>query len=701
MLKRIIRMKLALLILSLLLLSLVALGSGRAAPVVPELAQSLPQIGVDEVHRLGITGRGVGILVIDSFTPPPSDPFPHGEWVAGIAGAVAPEAVVWRVNLEGFTTVEGRWSYYDSELRDALTTALREHREKGIRVINMSLGGGRFTAPCSFAPDDGLLYEIQELIRQLAADGVILIAASGNDAWRGAMRFPACLPEVVSVGAVYDYTSSQPERTEVCEAYPVVDGITCYSDRASFLDLLAPGSIISVPHVVSGGGTSAAAPHVAGVTALLLEVDPDLTGPELVDLLRETGVQIAPPRDEISFGLTFPRVDALAAVQRLIAQSKKAEITLQEAWLAPETVMPGEAVTVTVALRNRGDAPGTFPIVIRADGAVVVDVEAAVEAEATVTLSYQLFFPQPGSYEITLDVAEGEQLIGVVEVSGGELGAICSIAGMDKLVDGADLIGAIQAYARGELGGADLIRVIQYYATKMECDRMLSALNIGLIAPQGVVEVELTGDRTEIRPGGELEVTARLTAREKITGLLLRIELPSGWELFPVDNGDATTFKQRSREWLWIDVPSSAEKEIRFRVQAAADALPGDYEIGGRVMTAVPELDFALTPLTVQIAGEPVEFKVEDVTVIPSPVTSAGAEFKAEGTGILKLEARVYSIEGKLLFEGSADGSTLAFPAVDLKGRPLANGVYLYHVTVRGVDEGLWQSEVRKLIILR
>ncbi|MFQ6116727.1 MAG: S8 family serine peptidase [Candidatus Bipolaricaulia bacterium] len=573
----------------LLLFSLVALGSGRTAPLLPELAQSLPQIGVDEVHRLGITGRGVGVLVIDSFTPPPSDPFPHGEWVAGIAGAVAPGATIWRSNLEGFATVEGGWSFYDSELRDALATALAEHRERGIRVINMSLGGG----------------------------------------------------------------------------------------------------------------TSAAAPHVAGVAALLLEADPDLTGPELVDLLRETGVPVTTSGSEISFGLTFPRVDALAAVQRLIEQSKKAEIVLQGAWLTPQAVAPGEAVTVTVALENRGDAPGTVPIVIRADGAVMVDTEAAVEAKATTTLSYQVSFPQPGSYEITLDTADGEEQIGTVEVRGGEPGPVCAIAGADGVVDGADLIGAIQRYARGEFSGSDLIRVIQYYATGTECDQGLSALNIGLIAPQGVVEVELTADLSEVQPGGELELTARLKANQKITGLLLHIDLPSGWELFPIDNGDATTFKQRSREWLWIDVGAGGEKQVRFRVRAAADAPPGDYEIGGRVMTAVPELDFALTPLTVRVGGEPVEFKVEDVTVTPSPVTSSGAEFRAEGTGILKVEAWVYSLEGRLLFNESADGSSLEFPAVDTAGRPLANGVYLYQVTVHGVNDGLWQSEVRKLIILR
>lgn len=220
----------------------------------------------------------------------------------------------------------------------------------------------------------------------------------------------------------------------------------------------------------------------------------------------------------------------------------------------------------------------------------------------------------------------------------------------------------------------------------------------GPLAVQGAVEVSLTTDIAEVRPGGELEVTARVLAHEAITGLLLHLDLPSGWELFPVDNGNATVFKPSSHEWLWIELAAGEEERIRFRVRAAADASPGDYQLSGRVLTAVPELDFALEPLIVRVAGEPVEFNVEEVIVVPSPPR---IEFRVEGTGVLELEVRVYSLSGRLLFSGSADGSRLEFRALDDKGRPFANGVYLYTVTVHGVNEGLWRSGVRKLALLR
>jgi hypothetical protein len=65
---------------------------------------------------------------------------------------------------------------------------------------------------------------------------------------------------------------------------------------------------------------------------------------------------------------------------------------------------------------------------------------------------------------------------------GEQASLICELAGADKIVDGADLIGAIQDYARGEIDGAQLIQIIQYYATGTECDQPLSTTTAALAA---------------------------------------------------------------------------------------------------------------------------------------------------------------------------------------------------------------------------
>gem|GEM_PF-7038068 len=57
--------------------------------------------------------------------------------------------------------------------------------------------------------------------------------------------------------------------------------------------------------------------------------------------------------------------------------------------------------------------------------------------------------------------------------------------------------------------------------------------------------------------------------------------------------------------------------------------------------------------------------------------------------------------EGIKVFEEEASGNTLRFYAVANRGRPLANGVYLYVVRVRGFDGREYVSEVRKFVILR
>ncbi|MCH7511118.1 MAG: S8 family serine peptidase [Chloroflexi bacterium] len=59
-------------------------------------------------------------------------------------------------------------------------------------------------------------------------------------------------------------------------------------------------------------GTSAAAPHAAGVAALLLECNPSLSRAELRATLLDTAVDLGPPGPDNDFG--YGRLDALAAV---------------------------------------------------------------------------------------------------------------------------------------------------------------------------------------------------------------------------------------------------------------------------------------------------------------------------------------------------------------------------------------------------
>ncbi len=279
----------------------------------PQLRESLPLISVDRVWtELGITGKGVSIVVIDDVSTANNDQRCsqlHGLPVSEIAQAVAPDATVlsfdvaavWDDNVEGcvFANVE-----------EGLRWAVRIAAEHNVRVVNLSFGGDALPSPCQGSGGG------EREIRALFQSGIVVVAAAGNDGLTSAISAPACLPEVISVGATYD-TSGQRIDSEICSESSTVDWLACYSNRASFLDVVAPGTTISTPSSANFGGTSAAAPFVTGVVALMLSANPDLTPEQVRKILRETG---DPAYDPIN-DFYFPRVNAYQAVQAVLVSS--------------------------------------------------------------------------------------------------------------------------------------------------------------------------------------------------------------------------------------------------------------------------------------------------------------------------------------------------------------------------------------------
>lgn len=96
-------------------------------------------------------------------------------------------------------------------------------------------------------------------------------------------------------------------------------------------------------------------------------------------------------------------------------------------------------------------------------------------------------------------------------------------------------------------------------------------------------------------------------------------------------------------------------------------------------------------------------FSVDKVRVVPNPIRSTDtAEFQVLGTGISSVEVQVFDLSGReVLDSGPVMGSSLEWHLEDQAGDMVANGVYLYFVTIKGVNGKVITSAVKKLIVLR
>jgi hypothetical protein len=78
-----------------------------------------------------------------------------------------------------------------------------------------------------------------------------------------------------------------------------------------------------------------------------------------------------------------------------------------------------------------------------------------------------------------------------------------------------------------------------------------------------------------------------------------------------------------------------------------------------------------------------------------------GFTLAVNGQGVASTQLQIYNLAGGLVLDKEAIGNALQFQAMDSSGQALANGIYLYVVTVKGYDGTVIKSEVRKLVILR
>jgi len=98
----------------------------------------------------------------------------------------------------------------------------------------------------------------------------------------------------------------------------------------------------------------------------------------------------------------------------------------------------------------------------------------------------------------------------------------------------------------------------------------------------------------------------------------------------------------------------------------------------------------------------PSAMSVSAIQFHPTGARSTQFVLGITGQAIASARLQVLNLQGQTVFDsGFQRGSNLYWTALDSSGRPLANGVYFYLVTVRGYDGKVIRSEVKKVVIMR
>lgn len=261
-----------------------------------------PGLGIRKLHGQGITGKGVNVAIIDfellsdhkeykdriqlyeKLNSYSDNASMHGAAVtsilAGNSVGVAPQADIYYINSEfddcssakGPCDLNLNYMVEGIERVIEINNALPEDQK--IKVVSISRGFSKEENP-----------EVYEAIEKAKENGIFVVTVSLEQNY-----------DIQLIGADKEYNTDP----DLLSSY----AIPAHMQMASYLDYFETSKIVFVPRAhrtmagcladddyvhFSDGGASWSAPWLAGMYALCLQIDPDLTGDEFLEYVISSG----------------------------------------------------------------------------------------------------------------------------------------------------------------------------------------------------------------------------------------------------------------------------------------------------------------------------------------------------------------------------------------------------------------------------
>ncbi|MFT9598027.1 S8 family peptidase [Mesobacillus sp.] len=265
-----------------------------------EIEIAIVDTGVDLDHP-DLRNRLVkGYNVIDDKAEPDDDNG-HGTHVAGIIASETDNnegvaGMTWFSKIMPVKAMGAKGYGTTFDIAKGIVWAV----DHGADVINLSLG--------NYQPSKVL----EEAVRYAYKKNVVMVSAAGNDG-SDQPTYPSAYPEVLSVAAV-DYNGNR----------------ASFSNYGDYIDIAAPGVYIPSTYFneqyAALSGTSMAAPHVAGLAALIKSANPDLKSSQVIRIIENSAIDLGEQGKDINYGNGL--IDVNSALQE--ATKKQPNISNQE-----------------------------------------------------------------------------------------------------------------------------------------------------------------------------------------------------------------------------------------------------------------------------------------------------------------------------------------------------------------------------------